>query len=285
MRGTLFRWTILLLLTTFLGSVDLLALPESQVSVDWEEGIIQLTVTHKVDDFSPQQRSRLQQETFRDLGELFLDAAKELRISSSLSLDQWISRNPRRISDLLDAVKTMRPLSSRFSREFGELIFTFHMPLFPDLASVFIDHSRGYTPAPSLFHAPSGNYTGILIYVQDTYPVFGEDRESRISPVLFPRIWDEEMKIVFEPEMMNSEDLLAHGPVSYFRSLTSGELIKRVGPNPIRIAARGLFGIVPSDPIIPRSDALSFLNSPQAWEILQLGKIALVIGDQAPPAF
>ena len=260
-------------------AVNIFPDPVSRVDVDWQNGIIGLSVVHRVDDFSPEERSRLRRETFSNLGERFISAAGDLRISSSLSLEEWISRNPRRISDLLDALTKIEPVSSSFSREFGELTFTFRLALFPDLAAVFLDHSRGYTPPPGLFHAPSANYTGVLIYAQDTYPVFGEDGDSNLVPVLFPRIWDTEMNIVFEPEMMDRETLLERGPVGYFRSLSSVELEDRVGPSPLRIVARGLFGIAPSDPVIPRSDALSLLNSPRAGEILQQGKIAFVIGD------
>jgi hypothetical protein len=261
-------------------TVSIFADPVSRVDLDWQKGSLSLSVVHKVDDFTPEERSRLRRETFDNLGERFISAAGDLRISSSLSLQDWINRNPRRISDLLEALKDIKPVSSSFSREFGELSFTFQLALYPDLAAVFLDHSRGYTPAPSLFHAASANFTGLLIYAAESYPVHGEeDEESPLVPVLFPRIWDEEMNIVFEPEMMNREDILDRGPVGYFRSLSSEALGERVGPNPVRIAARGLFGIAPSDPIITRSDALSLLNSPRGREILQQGKIAFVMGE------
>ena len=260
-------------------SISLCSEPVSSISIDWQNSLIHLSVIHQVDEFTPEGRSRLQRDTIRNLGDRFISAAKKLRISSALSLEEWINRNPRRISDLLGAAEKLEPVSSNFSREFGELIFTFQLPLFPDFAAVFLDHSRGYTPLPGIFHAPSANYTGILIYARDTYPVFGEEESAEIVPVLFPRIWDEEMNLVFEPEMMDRADILSQGAVGYFTSLSAEGIEERVGPNPLRISARGLFGVVPSDPIILRTDALSLINSPQANEIRKKGRIAFIVDE------
>jgi len=263
-----------------LFALSLFSEPVSRVDIDWQKGSLGLSVVHRVDDFTPEERSRLRRETLSNLGDRFISAAADLRIASSLSLQDWINRNPRRISALLEALKGMEPVSSSFSREFGELTFRFQLALFPDLAAVFLDHSRGYTPTPSLLHGATANFTGLLVYAGETYPVYGEeDEESALVPVLLPRIWDEEMNLVFEPQMMDREIILERGPVGYFSSLSSEGLEERVGPNPLRIAARGLFGIAPSDPIIPRSDAISLLNSPRVGEILQQGKIAFVMGE------
>jgi hypothetical protein len=56
------------------------------------------------------------------------------------------------------------------------------------------------------------------------------------------------------------------------------ELIKRVGENPLRIMARGIFGAVPTDPVIDREDALIILSSEQNRQLLREGRIVIVLG-------
>jgi hypothetical protein len=54
-------------------------------------------------------------------------------------------------------------------------------------------------------------------------------------------------------------------------------LVKRIGDNPLRIVARGLFGAVPTDPIIDRDDALLILSSEHNRQLLREGRIVIVL--------
>ena len=152
--------------------------------------------------------------------------------------------------------------------------------LFPDIAEVFIEHRTGYSLPATLFYVPSAPFSGILIYASGELPVHGENRSAPLEPALFPRIWDSDMNLLFESRMMDREDLLKTGPVAYADSLDAPAIAERVGRNPIRILARGVFGLAPTDPIIPREDALAIRNSPEGAELLRRGKIMIVISPE-----
>jgi hypothetical protein len=67
-----------------------------------------------------------------------------------------------------------------------------------------------------------------------------------------------------------------------FRDTPSGidpdvELL--VGNNPLRIIARGVFGIRPTDPIIDRDDALLIISSENNRRLLREGKVVIVLDD------
>ena len=253
--------------------------PITRLFTDWNEGIIQLEVVRDVSGFDPAERNRIHMEVERNLAEEFLSVAGNLQLSSSLSLSSWIEQNPAGMADLVETAEAMQLNGSSYSKDFNNLTFRFSANLFPDFARIFIQHSAGYIPRPSMFYAPSAAYTGILIYARGEYPVYGEERKATLSQALFPRIWDEDMNLFFEPEMMASETLLENGTVCYASAADAPAVKDRVGPNPIRILARSLFGLVPTDPVIPRQDALSLLNSEKGRELLTRGRIAIITGD------
>jgi hypothetical protein len=56
----------------------------------------------------------------------------------------------------------------------------------------------------------------------------------------------------------------------------SGELRGIVGDRPLRIIARGVFGINPTDPVIDRSDALVILSSEANRRLLGEGRVVFI---------
>jgi hypothetical protein len=58
-------------------------------------------------------------------------------------------------------------------------------------------------------------------------------------------------------------------------------LIKAVGERPLRIIARSVFGICPTDPVIDKADALLILSTENNRRLLQEGKVVMVIHESA----
>jgi hypothetical protein len=52
-----------------------------------------------------------------------------------------------------------------------------------------------------------------------------------------------------------------------------------VGSNPLRIIARGVFGIDPTDPVIDRDDALLILSTENNRRLLREGRVVLVLNE------
>jgi hypothetical protein len=59
------------------------------------------------------------------------------------------------------------------------------------------------------------------------------------------------------------------------------KLLLRVGDKPLRIMARGVFGIRPTDPIIDGEDARIILSSEANRRLLREGRVAFVIDKNA----
>jgi hypothetical protein len=52
-----------------------------------------------------------------------------------------------------------------------------------------------------------------------------------------------------------------------------------VGSNPLRILAREVFGLNPTDPVIDREDALKILSSENNRRLLREGRVVLVLNE------
>jgi hypothetical protein len=138
----------------------------------------------------------------------------------------------------------------------------------------------------TLTPVPTAAYTGIVIIADTELPVYGRNLRALPLPCFFPKIWDTEMNLIFERNMLESGTGKAGGMVRYvsgeaiFRPTPSGldeGLLELVGPKPLRIIARGVFGIRPTDPVIDREDALLIISSEENRRLLREGRVALVL--------
>ena len=157
-----------------------------------------------------------------------------------------------------------------------------------DRVASYITSHRGaaHIPAP-LIPSQTAEYTGIIIIAQGELPVWGRQGRSLVQPCLFPRIWDSEMNLIYDRYMLDPTRL--GGMVQYtapegiFASTPSGlagDLAALVGNNPLRIFAREVFGILPTDPVIDRADALLILSSEHNRTLLQEGRVIMVLNEE-----
>ncbi|MCL2139246.1 MAG: polymerase [Treponema sp.] len=151
------------------------------------------------------------------------------------------------------------------------------------LSSSLIRHEHTADIPRTLSPVRTSAYTGIIIMAYDEQPVHGRKGSAFPKPCLFPKIWDTEMNLIFERNMLNPK---AKYMVRYFHkgsifssgpSGLSKELSAVVGENPLKIFAQGVFGINPTDPIISREDTLRIISSAENRSLLREGRIAIIL--------
>jgi hypothetical protein len=157
------------------------------------------------------------------------------------------------------------------------------------LSAELIQHSRPMEIPRPLIPAPAASYTGIIIIANTSLPVHGRNTSGLLRPCLFPKIWDTEMNLIYERNMMSPEAVQRTGVVRYvpesgiLQATPSGiapELRSLVGDRPLRIIARGVFGARPTDPIIDRADALLILSSEENRRLLREGRVVMVLSEE-----
>jgi hypothetical protein len=139
---------------------------------------------------------------------------------------------------------------------------------------------------PRLIDPPAAaGYTGIIIIADGELPIHGQKRLATLAPCLFPKIWDTEMNLIYDKTMMPAERGADFAMVRYaaadsiFQDNPSGlsdELRQAAGDRPLRIMARGVFGINPTDPVIDREDALTILSSETNRRLLSEGRVIFI---------
>ncbi|MDR2072108.1 MAG: polymerase [Spirochaetaceae bacterium] len=185
-----------------------------------------------------------------------------------------------------------------------------------DISRQLIRHTRPREIQSPLIPSPTDRYTGIIIIADETLRIHGRSSSAPMVPCMFPKIWDSEMTLLYERNMIDpnfdrrqnrnfpdsgqtpaprssakneAADYAGESMVRYTTrdkimgqgpSGIDGDLASLVGENPLRIIARGVFGEVPTDPIIDKDDALLILSSEANRRLLREGRVVLVLAKE-----
>jgi hypothetical protein len=206
-------------------------------------------------------------------------------VDSSSTVKDLIDRGEFTLQNVGNIALSAHRVPPALSTDLSSLTASYTIDL-TRISSALIRHSRPADIIRPLRPRPAVSHTGIIILAGETLPIRGRNTGSLIFPCLFPKIWDTEMNLIYDRNMMNVEAARNTSMVrdvaesSVFRPTPSGlspELTALVGNNPLRIIARGVYGIRPTDPIIDREDALIILSSDDNLELLREGKVALML--------
>jgi hypothetical protein len=153
------------------------------------------------------------------------------------------------------------------------------------ISAALLRHDRPSQVSRTLNPVSTARYTGIIIIASDSLPVHGMRSSTLAIPCLFPKIWDSDMNLIYERSMLVSHNnpMVRYSTLpNIFQNNPSGlssELQKVVGDRPLRIFARGVFGINPTDLIIDRIDAMQIIASEENRRLLSEGKVAFILDE------
>ncbi|MFW5995147.1 MAG: hypothetical protein ACOCRN_03465, partial [Spirochaetia bacterium] len=150
-------------------------------------------------------------------------------------------------------------------------------PLHPTVSRVIHSHEIARSVPRAESWVPSREYTGLVIDTRGRLPVHGENREDHLHPVLLPRIYDADTRMILHPEMVEPEYLRRWGSAGFTTSSDLEDSEERVGENPMVVAADGLFGTRPANPIIPRETAERLLILEHNRTLLSEGRVLILV--------
>jgi hypothetical protein len=206
-------------------------------------------------------------------------------VDSSSTVKDLIDRGEFTLQYVGNIALSARRVPPALSTDLASLTASYTLDL-TRITEALIRHTRPTDIIRPLRPLPAASYTGIIILAAETLPVRGRNTGSLVLPCLFPKVWDTEMNLIYDRTMMDTETARTTGMVRYvtessvFRPTPSGlspELAALVGDNPLRIIARGVYGMRPTDPIIDREDALVILSSEDNLRLLREGRVALML--------
>jgi len=206
-----------------------------------------------------------------------------VRLDSGSTLRALVDKGEVSLEDLDRFSREVEKVSS-LSTDLSRIIGMYTVSL-GKLSSFLNRHRQALEPQRPLIPVQTPDYTGIIIIANEELPVRGRRSRTLAEPCLFPKIWDTEMNLIYERNMYENRDI----PMvryttaeSIFRPTPSGldgELAALAGPNPLRIIAREIYGIYPTDPVIDRLDALKITSSDNNRRLLKEGRVVFVLNN------
>ncbi|WP_428768420.1 OmpA family protein [Treponema sp. HNW] len=253
----------------------------SESFIDWKTNrfISKITLdTNKAGFVLPAGRSAAVKRIHHQLPLLIKSPLLTVTVDSSTRLGDLISLNSFTLEELTDIIDRGTKTPGVYARE-NETIFMEHNITLHKISSRQVFHKIPYTPKIPIEQTTSRPYTGIIIDARGSLPVHGEFIAEKASPCLFPKIWDGNMALLYERNMAEPEIVREKGLVSYGSFPSAEAYAARIGKDPLYIAAKEVFGMYRTDPVISRKDALKILSVEENRELLKQGKIVILLDE------
>lgn len=281
LRSTVVLFTVALGISTPIGAQAVRA--DLRSAIDWSGRSFTATIDFDIASAKlkmPTGRGQAEAETDLAFPRLARSILYRIPVDSSSDLGALIEQGTLAASEVERAIDAAERSPAVLTADLLTLSKTYTIAL-EELARPLIKHRRALEPPRVMQPRPTKAYTGIVIYADEELPVHGTRGTARAAACLFPKIWDSEMGLVFERNMLDPEIARARGVVRYAGAGDPATHEDLVGREPLRILARGLFGERPTDPIIDRDDALKLLSSEENRRLIREGRILIILGDQS----
>ena len=263
---------------------------ESQTVQNWETAQIDSKITidlNKSGLYLPTDRNAAIRLIQQNRSSLLKNAYLSILVDSSHRLGSYLAEEKISLTDINTVINNGKSTAPVLSQELQTAIVYHQNPL-QELANLFVKHNAPYTPSFFPLGTASKVYTGILIDARGQLPVHGEYSSEQLNPCLFPKIWNKNMNLIYEKNIVEPSRAKKQGIVLYTGTLDESMYRDRIGTEPLRIIARGVFGDNRTDPIISNEDAERILAKSENIDLLRQGKIVIVCDKdtlQVSPAY
>lgn len=247
--------------------------------IDWKKStfIIEAQIDlSSQDSFIPLARSQSEQLIEQRLPITFRQTLSNLLVDSYYRAGELAADNPELVRAINNLTYKNTKTFSHISSDLQNFSVTYTYQFYPDIIDIFIFHKRPYNPPRVLSYVPTTAFSGIVIYMKDSFPVHGERKKTTLVPCLFPKIYDSEMNLIYEKGMVEPKTLREWGMVAYTDSLDLRQFEDRIGSSPLRFVGRGIFGKNYSDIIIDTETANKILFNPENRKLLTEGKVLII---------
>ena len=229
---------------------------------------------------------RTQGEAFISSGYLTLiqPSIMGLQVDSSTTIADLIISGEFGVMDTEKLALKALSVPPALSPDLRKITASYTMSL-TDLSSALLRHNRPSPVMRTLLPSTSAQYTGIIIIASESLPLYGMRSSALAVPCLFPKIWDSDMNLIYERNMLETREntMVRYAPLkSIFQENPSGlspEITEVVGNRPLRIFATGLYGINPTDLIIDNNDAFLIISSADNRRLLSEGRVVFILND------
>jgi hypothetical protein len=207
-----------------------------------------------------------------------------IQADSSSTLADLVHRGEWSLAGAEEIVLNARAVSPFLSPDMRRLQAAYRINV-EDISAALIRHNSPAEIRRTLTPLSEPAYTGIIIIASSPLPVHGMHSTATLVPCLLPKIWDTDMNLVYERNMLDKgkKTMALYAPRgSIFQIGPSGlspEVTALAGDKPLRIIARGVFGDRPTDPIIDSADALRIISTEENRLLLREGRVVIIVDE------
>jgi len=252
------------------------------VEVDWQRGVLIVECSSGLDpQISNLSRARFlaEEQIQLQLPAIFLDSLFPVSLDSFYNVGEYVKENPKAALWLSKAAQVTGKTFTHLSTDLREVVVRYDFPFFGESGVILplLTHTSSFPMERYLGYVPTRDFPGLVIYAGGSYPSYGKEGQEKVKPALFFRIFDEQLNLVLEREMCDPRSLKKWGMAAYSYSLDETPFLPRIGPNPLRTMARGVFGKNGTDIIIPNKTARQLLAEESNHRLLREGRILIIL--------
>jgi len=255
------------------------AIMTSTSSVDWTTEIFKSNValdTQKAGIPMPSGKVSCINKIETNLPVLIKDPLLSLYIDDSKTINDMVLDGSITLEELTHIIEDSNSTPAYFERG-SSTLKTEHSLNLSDIRKLLVKHNNPYTQTKPIETIATRQYTGIIIDARGSLNVHGEFVSSQVSPALFPKIWDENMTLLYERNMVNPETVKTKGMIKYGNSTNPSDYLDTVGKDPMWITAKKVYGINRVDPIISYEDYLRITTVDSNLDLLKEGKVVIIL--------
>lgn len=253
----------------------------SRGDCDWEAGVFRLTLTEPLpvsDATPPKRRFLAEQEAQRHVQEEFVRRAGEVPVSSGTTLAEVMAADPSVEAGVAQLGEKLKFVSSRVDDGYTTLEMVWSVDLWDGLAPVLSDAAQA-NPVPALLKwAPSRDFSGLVIFAMGDLP-WQNGQTARWQPSLSFRLLNPRGEVVFDPSMSDPEFAVKWGQAGVsLGKFNEDRWVDRIGNDPLRIVARGVWGARPGDLVLADADWDRLLSREANRRLLAEGRVLILYG-------
>ena len=215
-----------------------------------------------------------------ELPVLIKDPLLSIYVDDTKKLEDLVLEGTITLESLTRIIDNSRQTPPYFVDASSQLMTT-HTINLHDISALLVRHKTPYTQEKPIDSIASRAYTGIVIDARGLLPVQGEPQvSSQVVPCMFPRIWNEDMTLVYERNMVLPDVAKKDGIVDYLNIRTPSKKTERAGRDPLWISAKKVYGVNRCDPVISYDDYLRIATVPANLELLKQGKVVILLDEE-----
>lgn len=247
-------------------------------TINWEEGVVTLDITASTETAWTALSSRYNMDKLisKRAPVITAEAIADIPVNSNETIGSAILNNTSLYGILLKLPDHVGKTFSTAAEDRKSLTVRYNIPIFPDIASLFIERNEADPVKKDLRYYPTEDFTGILIYAAEKLPVAGTNSMKTLSPSIFPRLIDKDKNIIMDISKVEPEYLKKWGTAGFSYNVNKSFYGDRVGAFPLRTIADGLFGINGTDIILPERTVRQILSNNHNRQLLAEGRVLII---------